>query len=175
MEVKDWPLSNRTINALIKNNITNIQDLEGKSLDEVTKINGLGAKGLVELREWCKSKFGISFKREKKEKKKVIKNYKEARAVVEHLVPNTKDWARQLKVADQLIEKYGLDVLLKVVPDPAIYSLVWYNSSYGDAKIRTFMSKKVVEEEKKEEVKFEETSFFDIQVEKPKSIRDFLN
>jgi hypothetical protein len=171
MEVKDWPLGARTINALLDAGYTNIDALDGKTIEDLLEIPGLGVKGLTELREWCKTKFKRVFKR--RPKAKVLKDFKSAREIVNHLVPKTKDWARQLKIAEQLIEKYGKDLLLRVKPNEKVWSLLWYNMECGDKYIRGFMAVTEVMVEKKEEVKFDDPPE-DFSTERTKSLKDFM-
>lgn len=175
--VKNWPISNKSKNCLIIAGFCNLESLKSLTLDDLKEVKGLGAKSLSEIREWCSGKFGLMFKSRPKVKKKIIKNYKESKKVVEHLVPETKDWGNQLRIADRLVEKYGVELLLKVPRDAKIYSLAWYATDYGDRKIRQYMDKVIVENadvEKAQELVFEEVSVFEIEVQKSKTLRDFL-
>lgn len=176
--ISDWPISNRSKKALISNGYLSIDDLKNLLLDDLKDLQGLGAKGVMEIREWCSNKYGVVFKARPKEKRKYLKNAKAAKQVVEHLVPETKDWGGQLRIADRLLEKYPLELLLKVPRNSKIYSLAWYNSDYGDKEIRKYMEKVVVEkgiDGNKEPLIFEEESVFDIEITKPKTLRDFMN
>lgn len=176
--ISDWPISNKSKNALKANGYLTIDDLRHLLLDDLKGLRGLGSKGVTEIREWCSNKYGVVFKARPKEKRKYLKNAKAAKQVVEHLVPETKDWGGQLRIADKLLEKYPLGLLLKVPRNSKIYSLAWYNSDYGDKEIRKYMEKVVVEKEverSKEPLVFEEKSVFDIETTKPKTLRDFIN
>lgn len=173
-QIDSWPISTRTKNALINSNIFSLSDLP-EFLDDLKEISGLGAQGVKEIREWCSAKFNRVFKNKPKPKKKVLQDYSGARKIVQHFLGSKTDWAKQLKIADALVAKYGVDTLLLVDPNPKVYSLVWYNTSYGDDYIRKYMPKKIVkkEEEPVEEV---DNSPCDLEIEfvKKPSIRDFL-
>lgn len=174
MDIKDWPLSKRTLTVLFNAGYKTIDDLKEKTIDDLKELPGLGVKGVTEIREWCRSKFGVTFKPRPKVKKKVLKDFKGSRDVVQHLLKPPFNWANQLKVADQLIAKYGTELLLRVRPKEGIYSLVWYNIECGDKYIRQFMPGEVVQEEKKEEVTFDDPPVDFSVGEKPKSLKDFL-
>jgi hypothetical protein len=176
-QVARWPISKKSKNCLVGAGYLDLDSIKPLTLDDLKEIKGLGAKSLAEIREWCSSKFGLVFKSRPKVKKKVIKNYKDSKKVVEHLVPETKDWGNQLRIADILIEKYGVELLLKVPRDAKIYSLAWYATDYGDKRIRQYMEKEIIEDvsvEKAKDLVFEEKSVFDIEVQKPKTLKDFL-
>jgi hypothetical protein len=49
-------LDNRIRNILLRNNITNIDQLEGRELQQIARFAGLGAKGLDQLLATCKEK-----------------------------------------------------------------------------------------------------------------------
>lgn len=175
--IKNWPISNKSRNCLIGGGFLDLESLKTLTLDDLKEVKGLGPKSLTEIREWCSSKFGLVFKSRPKAKKKIIKNYKDAKLVVEHLVPDTKDWGNQIRIADRLIEKYGVELLLRVPKDAKIYSLAWYAADYGDKKIRQYMEKEIVENvnsEKAQELVFGKESVFEIEVQKPKTLKDFL-
>lgn len=173
--IKDWPISARTKNALIADFYYSIEDLQNLTLDELKKIPKLGDKGVAEIREWCRTKYGVVFKSAPKEKRKFLKNAKDAKQVVEHFLKEPKDWGKQLRIADQLLQKYSLELLLRVPPDDKIYSLAWYNSDYGDKKIRQYMNRVIEQvEEEKPEITFEEESVFDLEVKKAPSLKGFM-
>lgn len=175
MEIIDWPLSKRTINSLVSAGYKNIDDLKLLSLDKLKEIKGLGSKAILEIRDYCKLKFDIVFKSEPKKKKKVLSDYVLCKQIVEHFLSGKFNWANQLKVADQLLKKHGIELLLKVRPNKSAYSLVWYNTSYGEAYIKQFIPGEVQEQEEKEEVKFEEVPIdFSVGIKKPLSLEDFL-
>jgi DNA-directed RNA polymerase subunit alpha len=48
-DLKSLGLSNRSYNALLKNNITKISDLQGLSHDDLLKVEGLGEKSIEEI------------------------------------------------------------------------------------------------------------------------------
>ena len=176
-QVARWPISNKSKNCLVGAGYLDLDSLKSLTLDDLKGIKGLGSKSLTEIREWCSAKFGLVFKSRPKVKKKVIRNYKDSKKVVEHLVPETKDWGNQLRIADRLVEKYGVELLLKVPRDAKIYSLAWYATDYGDKRIRQYMEKEIIEDvsvETAKELVFEEKSVFDIEVQKPKTLKDFL-
>lgn len=172
MVISSWPISKRTLTALEKNKILTLDDLP-EYLDDLKAIEGLGPKGVLEIREWALTKFKRKFKSRPKEKKKVLKNFKESREVLEHLIPGPKNWPKQLKLADQLVEKYTHELLMKVTPNPKVYSLVWYLAEYGDKYIRQFMIGKVIKEEPKVEEVVAPCEL-NIQATKPKSLGDFM-
>lgn len=172
-EVKIWPISNRAKNALIKAGIENVSGFDNFFLDDLKNIDGLGATGIREVREWLSSKYGIVLKLKPKEKKKVLKNYKSSQEVVTHLLGKTSDWPRQLKIADSLIEKYGSELLLSVQPQAKVYSLLWYKSDYGDKYIRKFMLSKVVVETPEEKEEEAPCSLEIVEVKKP-NLKSFL-
>lgn len=176
-EVKNWPISNKSKNCLIKNEYSSLESLKSITLEDLKEIKGLGSKSISEIREWCSSKFNLVFKPRPKQKRRLLKNYKDCKTVVEHLVPDTKDWGGQLRIADRLIEKYGLELLLRIPRDSKIYSLAWYATDYGDKKIRQYMDKVITDNptmEKSQELIFEKESVFNIEVQKPRSLKDFL-
>ncbi len=173
VEINKWPISKRTVTALEKQSILSLDDLPD-FLDDLKAIKGLGPNGVKEIREWVFQKFGLKFKTKPKVKKKILQDPKAAKEVVEHLLPpGPKNWGQQLKFADQLIQRYGKELLLKVDKNPKIYSLAWFLADYGADYIRKFMDKKVILEPAKVEEP-EVPCELNIEGNKPKSLRDFL-
>ena len=97
---------------------------------------------------------------------------------------NKNFWGNEMKIAGQLIKKYGVEFLLKI-PPPSGYrvaSLVWFLTPEG----KNYLSDQMFEyqkqtihlvEENKEEITLSPTKIGeDIQVQrKPRTIKDFLN
>jgi hypothetical protein len=176
--VSDFPLSKRIKNALYENNIFTIDDLKSLSLDKLKSLEGLGDKSLLELREYLYLSHKIVFKKEKVEKKKVIKDYPSSKLIVEHFLRNTPNinWSAQLKIADRLIAQFPLDFLLSVSPPPNIYSLGYFISDFGHKYLTDRMPARLIveKEEKKESIIEEGEDYTPKDHSKPKHLRDFL-
>ncbi len=178
--VKDFPLPHRIKSCLIDNGFIELDDIKTLSLDQLKDIDGLGQKGISELRDYLYSKYKIVIKRTAKEKKKRLDNSNDAKAVVIHLLgDNVNDWGRQLIAANQLIKLFGVNLLKLVKPNPSVYSLIWYLQPYGQDYIKKFIPVTIVEEksESKEsvEISTNDSIFVPVVSNKPKNIRDFLN
>lgn len=52
MLISEFPISNRTKNVLIQNGFLSEKDLSDKFLEDLKSLEGMGAKGLVEIREY---------------------------------------------------------------------------------------------------------------------------
>ncbi len=172
--VRDFPIPARVKNALIDAGWVTVDDLRQLSLDDLKVLDGVGAKGLTELREYVYGKYKIVFK--KKPKPKKTQDFKGAQAVVQHLLGNNvEDWGRQIRAADQLIKKYSVATLLLVKPKEKVYSLVWYlGEPYGHDYISRFIPGRVITEEKKEEEECAPVEFKG-EVGRPKTLKEFLN
>lgn len=177
--ILDLPISNRVKNALIDSGIFDVETLKEKTLQEIKQTPRLGSSGLIELREFLYTKYKFVFKVEKKEKKKVLKDFSSSKKVVEHFISGTEiDWPRQLRIADALLKKYSLEFLLSIKPKEGIYSLFWYNSEYGDKYIGQNSPLFLVEEAKEKPVKQNtetiDSEFVSRKIDKPKTLSDFL-
>lgn len=171
-DISNWPISLKSRSTLQKSGIKELWDLP-EFLDDLKAIKGLGPKGVSEIREWVFQKFKRTFKPRPKVKKKVIRNYKECRLVIDHFLPGPKNWGQQMKFADTLVEKYGLELLLKVTPNPKVFSLKWFISEWGDKYIRQFMSARVIPDVPVEEPEAEPCEFVP-STSKPLGLKDFL-
>jgi hypothetical protein len=173
MEINEWPVSNRLINILVNNGIYKESDIP-EYLEDVQQIPGMGPKTLCELREWLYQKYSRKLTKKPQVKKKKVKDFQSSREVVSHLIGNPEDWGRQIKMADSLVAKYGRETLLKMEPNPKVYSLAWYLTDFGDKYIRKNLPVTVVKEETKvEEIEIleEPASFSD---SRPLTLKDFL-
>lgn len=171
MPVSEWPISTRVKNKLIAAGIYNQIQLP-EFLDELKKIKGLGPGGVTEVREWARDKWNLTFKTRKKVRK-YLKDFGAAKRILEHLIEKPQGWGKQLRLAQMLLEKYGEETLLRVAPNPKVYSLNWFLGDWGDKYIRQYMSAVVVPVKKEEVVEEYIENEFD-RVEKPKSLKDFL-
>lgn len=171
-DISSWPISSKVKSLLRRAGVETLSGLP-EFLDDLKAIKGLGPKGISEIREWVFQKFKRTFKPRPKVKKKVIRNYKECRLVIDHFLPGPKNWAQQMKLADTLIEKYGHELLLKVTPNPKVFSLKWFISEWGDKYIRQFMSARVIPDVPVEEPEVEPCEFVP-STSKPLGLKDFL-
>lgn len=180
MEIIDWPISNRVKSALLKQNL-DLEKLKELTLDDLKELEGLGSKGISEVRDYCYSKFGITFKRRKVEKKKKVEDFSAAKQVVEHFLSQQIkekkfiEWSKQILAANKLLQKNPLSTLLSVKPNPKIYSLVWYLQDYGQKYINENLPVTIVVEEKLEKIEeITNTEPLEMVQQKPKSLKDFL-
>lgn len=176
--ISDLPFSVRTKNSLIDNGIVTVNELKNIYLEDLKDIDGLGQKGLLEIREFLYLKYKFCFKRKPKVKK--IDDFSDCQEVVTHLLgSNTKDWPRQVKCAHQLLHSFSKEILLKVKPLPNVYSLVWYlNKDYGFSYIKKFIPVTIVKEVETADVIQESTDKVDFVPRfnsKPRNLKDFLN
>lgn len=177
MLISEFPISNRTKNVLIQNGFLSEKDLSDKFLEDLKSLEGMGAKGLVEIREYLHGKFGIVLKHKPKPKK--VSNPKDARAVVLHFLGHRPNifWPKEMLTANKLLAIFDLKTLQNVVPSEKAYSLLYYLCEDGRKYIRTYLpSIKNSEEniEKPVEVLEEVQLDLDLSVKKPKSLKDFL-
>lgn len=180
MLVSEFPVSNRTKNAFIAAGFVSEEDFKNKSLDEIKDVEGVGAKAVVEIREYLHDKFGIVLKR--KEKPKKVTNYKESRSIVDHFLKHRKfiNWASEIIMAQRLINEYTFDKLINTTPNYKASSLSFYLCADGKKYIQQYLPAISVElkkdsvetsEEEIEEVKLDPDL---LKYRAPKSIRDFL-
>lgn len=183
MLVSDFPISNRTKNAFIAEGYYSEEDFRDKFVEDLKEVDGVGAKGIIEIRDYLKDKFNITFKHKPKPKK--INNPKECGSIVKHLLGHKSfiAWPKEMLTAKALLTKYGYDILLKVAPNYKASSLSFYLCEDGQKYIRHYLpsieqnppisSVQTIEEvalEQIEEVKLDPSIF----VSAPKSIKDFL-
>lgn len=181
LEIDSWPISNRTKNILVKNNLT-LESISGLYLEDLKALKGLGSTGIIEIRDYLYSKHKIVFKSKPKEKKKKVEDHTAAKEVVGHLLAaidsKTIDWPRQILAANQLLKKNSLEVILSVKPKPGIYSIVWYLADYGQRYISENIPVKIVVDTTKQDNKIEEVyspdEELELSIDRPKSLRDFL-
>lgn len=181
MLVQDFPISNRTKNACIAAGFLSEIDFEGKTVEQLKEIDGLGTKGVVELRDYLKCKFNIVFKHAEKPKK--IKDAKGCRDLVNHFLGHKKfiKWGNELLMAQRLLNQFGLKTLLNVKPNYKVSSLSFYFVEDGQKYIKQFLPSISIEEPKvsvsQEDVPQEEVKLdLDLlKYKKPKSIQDFIN
>lgn len=175
--IKDLPISNRIKNRLIDSGFIEISQLFDLSLDKLKNIEGLGPTGIAEIREILYQKYKFVFIKEKKARKKVLTEPDSCKRVVEHFLGKENiNWAKQLKIANQLLTKYSVDLLLKVDPKPNVYSLTWYNTDYGDVYISKYIPVTLISEEKpiKEKKEVLGIDFSPRISNKPKTLSEFL-
>jgi hypothetical protein len=185
MLISEFPISNRTKNVLIQNGFISEEDLSSKFLEDLKSIEGMGDKGVMEIREYLYGKFGIVLKHKPKDKK--ISNPKEARSVILHFLSHSKNifWPKEMAAANKLLSFFDLKTLRSVVPNEKAYSLSYYLCQDGRKYIRTYLpSIKIVEQNLEEnteesieqplEVLEEVQLNLDLSVKKPKSLKNFL-
>lgn len=185
MLVSDFPISNRTKNSFIGAGYYSEEDFKDKFVEDLKSIDGIGAKGITEIRDYLKDKFNITFKHKPKPKK--IENPKECGSLVKHLLGHKTyiAWPKEMLTAKALIAKYGYDVLSKVTPNYKASSLSFYLCEDGQKYIRKYLptvvenvndsSVQLVAEVGKEPEQIEEIELDpSIFAARPKSIKDFL-
>lgn len=173
---QDLPLSTRTKNRLMDSGYMEIEQIKALTLDELKNIDGLGPSGVAEIREFLYQKCKFVFLRTKKEKKKILDNSFSCKKVVEHFIGNTNiNWAKQLKIANELLKRYTVELLLTVEPKPGVFSLTWYNTDYGSDYINKYLPVVIVTEDKPKEKTTKESLEFIPQINnKPKTLSEFL-
>jgi hypothetical protein len=179
MNIEDFPISNRTKNTLKKAGYSTELDFKEIFLEDLESIDGFGNKGIVEIRDYLYSKFGIVVKHKPKEKK--INNFKETQCIVNKFLNHCDNifWPREIKMAKTLIDLHGYQTLLRVKPLTKVNTLSFYLTANGKKYITQFLPaiqiqeggvsrNKPIEEEK------EEVVIINSPEHKPKSIRDFF-
>jgi hypothetical protein len=181
MFISEFPISNRTKNVLIQNGFISEEDLSSKFLEDLKSLEGMGDKGLIEIREYLHGKFGIVLKHKPKGKK--ISNPKEARSVILHFLSHSKNifWPKEMAAANKLLSFFDLKTLRSVVPNEKAYSISYYLCQDGRKYIRTYLpSIKIVEQNLEENIEeslevLEEVQLdLDLSVKKPKSLKSLL-
>ena len=179
MLVSEFPISNRTKNILLKNGFTSEIDFSGKFIEDIKSLEGMGSKGVMEIREYLHGKFGLILKLKPKEKK--ISNPKEARILIFHFLGKRENifWPKEMMAANKLLALFDLKTLLSVVPNKKVSTLLFYLCEEGRKYIRAYLPSVEIKQEQKQE-KSEDIFVQDVQldlelsVKKPKSIKDFL-
>jgi hypothetical protein len=177
MLISAFPISNRTKNILLNNGFLTEKDLEGKFLEDIKSLEGMGAKGLVEIRDYLYGKFGILLKNKPKPKK--ISNPKEARSVILHFIGNQNNiyWPKEMMNANKLLALFDYKILLTVVPNDKVRTLAYYLCEDGRKYIRMYLPSIKIESKKEEEspeITEDVQLNLDFSSKKPKSIKDFL-
>lgn len=179
--VSQFPISNRTKKSLIDNGILSVDDLKKLTLDDLKNLDGIGNNALKEIREYMYVAFKIVFKPAKKEKKKKLENFNEARAVVDHFLkgnPNI-NWPLQLKKAEMLLKKFPVQFLLSVEPPPNIYSIGYFFNEFGNKYLTNKIPARIIKEDPKpdptlSEQELEGAEYVPNDHTKPKNLKDFL-
>jgi hypothetical protein len=181
MLIKEFPISNRTKNALEKAGFVSHEDFEGKTREEIQDTPGLGPSGLIEIREYLHSKFNIVFKPKPKDKK--IENFKQSQRIVSHLLGHSKKifWGKELKTANTLLKYHSFEFLSTVIPNKFVNTLSYYFTEVGKTYLKNYKPIIGVIEKKQERIEephleeVEEIKLnFDSKMSGPKSVRDFL-
>jgi hypothetical protein len=179
MLISEFPISNRTKNVLLQNGFLSEVDFNGKFLEDIKSLEGMGSKGVMEIREYLHGKFGLILKLKPKPKK--ISNPKEARILILHFIGKRDKifWPKEMLAANKLLALFDLNTLLSVVPNEKASTLLFYLCEEGRKYIRTYLPSVEIKQEQKQE-KSEDIFVQDVQldlelsVKKPKSLKDFL-
>lgn len=175
--VKDFPISIRVKNALEKSGIKSSDDFRNKTLEDLKCIDGIGARSILELREYLYSKFNIVLKPKVKASK--IKNANQCKSIILKFLGHSKniEWGKEMKNASKLLEYYPFEVMMSITLYFKISSLAFFFTDQGKKTIKKFLPTISLT---KQSVKQQEESFpleeveLEINDRKPISIRDFM-
>lgn len=182
MKIEDFAISKRSVTAIKKAGFNELADFEGKTKQEIKKIKGLGETGYAELLDYLKTR-GIKLVFAPKEKK-VSSIHPMAKKLVEGLFRGQKavNWGIEIKIASNLINKWGFDSLSRAIEDlspPDLYSLKYFNLPWFDLAVQKYIPKETViikPQEKVEEAPLEDVELPEYKAFEggPKSLKDFL-
>lgn len=166
--------SDKTKAALIAANLFTVSDISTKQKKEIKKIKGLGEQGMCELILFCK-KNKIKFAAAPKDldagfKKDLITRF---------LKPENINWGNEMRVLAKLLKTYpDKEKWQKFALSFKLNSLCFFFTQKGKEMLQkgyyTPAATSTIKIEKPIELGTEKVGE-DIVVEKPKSLRDFLN
>jgi hypothetical protein len=154
-------------------------DLSQKTKKEVKSIKGIGPKAFVEI-EFMMSKDKIKFKTEPK---KYNADSAKRKKIILHFIKNTSKirWPLEMRNADRLLAKYAEEFIFSIKPKVDVWTLNYFFNGFIqtelDKRYSMWKCKEILpQEEKKEEVELLDFKIGEDKViEKPKSLKDFLN
>lgn len=181
LSVSDLPVSARIKNSLIKGGITTVEQLQQKTLKEISATKGLGKDSLTELLFFLKNA-NIKLKKEEKVKKEKCPLFPQAKEVVVTLMKGRPfNWKDEIGFAKRLIQVYGYDAMMRVEIPPRVTSLKWLVSgigAWGDKHVYDNIGPTLVESEIPKEKILEEEKVELIEYKplenKPKTLKEFL-
>lgn len=184
LKVEDFPLDTRTINILLAAGFKTAEDFRNVTLAQISSLEGLGAKRVLEVRTVLKGA-GIAFKREIKEKK-VPKWPKETKEIlIKILGPRMNNYAENFRLCGMMINEFGVDCMRRFEVHPNVDSLRYYFSGgqiapWASEYAQQFMVWDLAEEreevvDKRPVIQYteEELNYKPI-VSAPKTLADFL-
>ena len=193
LQNEDIPISSskfttRVKNALKKNGIKNISDFEGKYIEDLDGLKGLGGKSIYDLRQCLEFEYKIKLKKrpkgkdetaalrvrivEKLIKPSILKSYNKQESA--------RCWAHNMSVAKRLVKKYPEESFWETFElGFFLNTLTYFFKEDGEKRLSLHFAKRKlanVEEEYKEKVVLSDTKHGeDYKLDKkPQSLKDFL-
>lgn len=190
LETKDFQISTRTKNILLKNNIEKLSDFESLTIKDIKNLKGLGASAISEVREFL-SFHGVKLKvvkapKKEKSERKYSKNTKEI--LVNILGDRVNNFSMNMKMCGKMIEAYGEETMRNFKVHDNINNLFYYFSAgeispWVDEYVLKFAPIKITESQieepqKEQEIQkpIERVEYIPMaQPQKPRSLSEFLS
>jgi len=181
--VSDFPINNRTKNALQKAGIETVEDLKEKTFKELKAVKGIGKDAALDLRQFL-SEAKISLKRAVAAPKEKVDPALRGQAwnVVAKLLDGKEliNKSLEYRVSLELIERYGYEEMMRVKLPPHVTSLIYLRRgewiSDFVAKFQPMRLAEVQLPQKEEKVveKIEKIEYRPLTKQKPKNLTEFL-
>lgn len=174
LKIEELLISTRTKNALIDSGIELLAQLTEKTSEDLKLIDGLGTKGQAEIKLVLQSK-GLKLKPKPKAKKE---DFEFKKMIISKFLKNieTLDWGKEMRVASTILKKYPDKEFWRYFTlSYKLNSLFYFFSENGKKVLLENYGKKFLKTEKRDFNISSEKIGEDRILEKPKSIRDFLN
>lgn len=171
--IEETNILKRAKTALIKNNIVNIAQLVEFSKKQLKDIKGLSSLGIASIEIFLKEN-GLSLKKEvyKKDENLEFKKI----MVSKFLKPENINWAKEMRIAQTILSKYPDKNIWKNLFLPfKLNSLFFFLTQKGQEFLKPKREKYIPHVSKNETKIGEQKLGEDIIINKPKTIKDFLN
>lgn len=179
-KIEDINLSTRTKNALINANILTINDLSQKTKQEIKNTIGIGKKGFEEIVSLVKLK---SNKGQFNLRKYLVDKFLKKHLLINHnKEERDSTWANNIMVASRLLKKYPEEEFWYWFNiDFKLNSLAYFLTAKGEERIVKEYNKWKLnlnwkeKEHKSYKLESEKQGEDTILINKPKTLKDFLN
>lgn len=151
MLIKNLPVSNRTKNRLTDAGFETVDQLAKRTAAEIQSLPGVGPTVWVDLKE-CLDGLGVKLAKAAPKEKKKPRYHPRSTELIKLLLPDRKDifWPKEIRVASELINKYGFDNMAALEVPAKVTSLLYYTGDWAAELILKNARLKVVKDDEKQ-------------------------
>lgn len=179
IRMSELDLSPSTKGKLEKLGIFKLEQLTDKTKKEVKSLKGIGPKAFLEI-EFLMAQRKLKFK---KEPKKYSSDTSLRKKIISFFIKNTSkvNWAMEMRNADRLLAEYPQEFIFTIKPKVEVRTLNYFFNQYVksdlDRRYRQWKTPTLsFDAEEKEEIEILDFKVGEDKIiEKPKTLKDFLN